>query len=230
MSLVPIYLEGGAGATVSEYTFSYSMRAETGAGWLPFVFEREFVVDLSPLFDRGFEVVGARLSVSVTERRLISPVGEPAVLRVYVNGNKVVDRAYVSGAEVVVDVPVLYISRVVQIRVEYGADSIIPIWSQGAVCEATLYVTARKVGRPEEVAEEAREAYVESLISSYEHQGYTVEEVRTANGAVYVTVTTPEGKTEEKADWFSMLAGLPQIILIVFFILILIEIVRLIRR
>jgi hypothetical protein len=125
MSLAQILINSGGYTSAYQYVErvdSFPLRAVTGAGWSPFVFEKELVVSLRKYFeDPSIEIVEAWLDFSVSEEggwlwwRYVT---------VYVNGVRVHHQEGTPPITGRVSIPVTYLSSVVQFRVEYGS----PVW------------------------------------------------------------------------------------------------------
>jgi hypothetical protein len=229
--------------TTQTYTWTqeFKMRAETGGGWSPFVLERELVVSLKSYFeDRTISIDKAVLSFTLKEAGLVIPMSR--TVRIYCNNIKVYDKEVAvqpSGFSDSVEIPVNYLQAVNQFRVEYDVSPhILPAYLQGLSFEGTLQVTFSKILTQEElqnpslVQQKINEYAKQSAKETVEAQGNKVESVDVQGNTVTITYKTPQG--EQKTDWWGTFTGflqqLPNILIVILFLFIVIELIRVFRH
>jgi hypothetical protein len=239
-----IYLfNDGGGAPSPRYTWTqeFRMRAETGAGWTPFVLEKELVVSLRPYFeDSSVSIEKATLNFTLNEPFTLFP--EQRHVKILCNGAKVYDRYVVIDSEGFsdsIEIPTTYLAPLTQFRVEYDvAPKLLPTFLFGLSFEGALRVTFTKILTQEKqqnpllVQQEINEYAKRSAKETVEAQGYTVENVDVQGSTVIITYKTPQGET--KTDWWGSFTGflqqLPTILIAIFFIFIVIELARIFRH
>jgi len=224
-----------------EQTHSYDLSAETGAGWLPFVFEKELTVDLSRYASSDIEIVDAQLYLRV-DTGCWSADG----ITIEINGRKVYDGDARSFQGSVKQYIVAGINRiVVTLKPQIYAVIVEPVrWCQGASVTGRLTVTVRQYYVVPEYAstsdvqnivnqtnESLRNAYKDNVVNTYQVQGYQVTSVRETPTGLQVTVQKPTGETETKSfDVGGIFGQIKDIILLVVFIFIVIELIRAFRH
>jgi len=224
-----------------EQTHSYELSAQTGAGWLPFVFEKELTVDLSQYASPDIEIVDAQLYLRV-DTGCWSADG----IVVEINGKKVYDGDARSFQGSVKQYIVAGINRIVVTLKPQIYTLVVQLsrWCQGASVTGKLTVTVRQYYMVPEYAttsdvqnivnqanENLRSAYKGNVVNTYQVQGYQVTGVRETPTGLQVTVQKPTGETETKSfDIGGVFGQIQNIILLIVFIFIVIELIRAFRR
>ena len=227
--------------TTQTYTWTqeFKMRAETGGGWAPFVLEKELVVSLKPYFeDNTISIERAVLNFTLVESNLSAP--ELRSVKIYCNGNKIYDKevtVYPNGFSDSVEIPTGYLAPLTQFRVEYSAPRIFT-WFFGLKFEGALQVTFSKILTQEEqqnpqlIQQKIIEYTKQSAKETVEAQGNKVKSVEVEGNTVKITYETPEGET--KTDWWGTFTGflrqLPNILIVILFLFIVIELIRVFRH
>jgi len=224
-----------------EETHPYELSAKTGAGWLPFTFEKELTVDLSQYASPDVEIVDAVLYL-----RVDTGCWTADGIVVEINGVKVYDGDARSFQGSVKQYIIAGINRIVVYLMPQAYTVLIPLaeWCQGASLSGKLLVTVRhyytlpayvsteeREKIVEEILRQLREIYKTNLVNTYQLQGYQVTSVRETPTGVQVTIQKPDGSTESKSfDIGGFFGQLSNIIMLVIVIFILIELVRAFRR
>jgi hypothetical protein len=224
-----------------EETHPYEFSAQTGAGWLPFVFEKELVVDLSQYASPDIEIVDAQLYI-----RVDTGCWTANGIMIEINGKTVYDGDSRSFHGSIKEHIVVGINRiVVHLKPQTYAYFVQPArWCQGASLSGRLLVTVRHyytvspyatTEEREKIIEEIlkllREMYKTNLTNTYQLQGYQVTSVRETPTGVQITVQKPDGTQETKNfDIWGFFGQLSNIIIIVIILFVLIELVRAFRR
>jgi hypothetical protein len=181
---------GARGTKYTVVSWSEYRKVSTGAGWFPFVFERELVFVLTPIFSRLRElpyvekVEIEKAAVRFTLYEYGSPPfavpwlsgRQPVAL--YINDIKIYSGWVAPGEQVVVEIPSTYITDRVQFRVEYGQWG---TYSYGLTLEFEFFIDFRvwytvPSGMTEsqiinEIDRTIDEASVESVKQSIEEMG-----------------------------------------------------------
>jgi hypothetical protein len=233
------------------FSWSEYRKVSTGAGWFPFVFERELVFVLTPIFSRLRElpyverVEVEKASVRFTLYEYGSPPFpvpfEKQPVSLYINDIRVYSGWIAPGEQVVVEIPRTYITDRVQFRVEYGQWG---TYSYGMTLEFEFFVDFRVwyVVPPDrteqqvlnEIDRTVDEASTESVKESIREMGGTVTGEERNGKQVRVTVEFPGGQQGEvRSTWGTFLTFfeyLPTILMIVLIMFVIIEVIRVFRR
>jgi len=179
-----------------EKTFEYPLKASTGSGWLPFVFERELTVDLSAFASSEYQITDAVLYVRVDSQCWASDG-----ITVIINGNTVydgLDRTFQGSIKDAIIAGVNSIRVVLKpnpATVAMFAPSL--YCREGAQLTGKLMVTVRKylsAGETENDAEnKLRDAFRSSAINSAQLQGYTVTSVKETPQGLQLNVVDLSG-------------------------------------
>jgi len=242
-------LDAGAGAGYPtepsryyvEETHPYEFSAQTGAGWLPFVFEKELTVDLSQYASPDVEIVDAQLYI-----RVDTGCWTADGIVVEINGRKVYDGDARSFQGSVKQYIVAGINRiVVHLTPQVYTVLFEPAnWCQGASLSGKLLVTVRHyytlpayvpTGEREEIIsqiyEKLKNMFKENLVNTEQLRGNQVVGARTTPTGVEIIVQKPDGSTESKSfDIWGFFGQLSNIIMLVIVVFILIELIRAFRR
>jgi hypothetical protein len=206
------------------FSWSEYRKVSTGAGWYPFVFERELVFVLTPIFSRLRELPYVeRVEVEkATVRFTLYEYGSPPFpvpfekqpVTLYINDIRIYSGWVAPGERVVVEIPKAYITDRVQFRVEYGQWG---TYSYGLTLEFEFFIDFRiwytvppdKTEQQvlNEIDRTADEAAQESTRESLREIGGTVTDEERNGKQVRIKVVFPGGQQGEVMSAWGMFCG-----------------------